>query len=169
MSQYNANMTVFEAFHRNDGLLYDETADQTWRNILYAIQGANPHVDRMELCNINIFVDGPILSADFITELSETMFTSICLEYDVDAQTLSYFARLDEKTLIKAEESDELREPLAEGDGKDFAGDNKLSEISDGILTCSAQMAYEALHRANSKLFPFVADKETLKKIIGHI
>ncbi|RVD77106.1 hypothetical protein A9HBioS_3129 [Pseudomonas koreensis] len=141
---------------------------QTKHGAIY-IQEANPHVDRMELCNINIFIDYPILSADFVTELSETMFTSICLEYDVDAQTLSCSALLDDKTLANAEEKDEPREPLAEGDGKDFAGDNKLSEISDEILTCSAQMAYEALHRANSKLFPFVADKETLKKIIENI
>lgn len=169
MTEYNASMTVFEAFYRNDELLYDETADQAWRNILYAIQSANPHVDRMELCNINIFVEYPILSADFVTELSETMFTSICLIYDVDEQTLSCSAQLDETTLINAEENDNLREPLAERNGKGFTGDNKLSEISDEILTYSAQMAYEALHRANSKLFPFIADKEALKKIIDNI
>jgi hypothetical protein len=169
MTEYNASMTIFEAFYRNDELLYEETVDQTWRNLLYAIQGANPHVDRMKLCNINCFVDGPVLYADFVTELSETMFTSICLEYNVDAQTLNCSAHLDEKTLVNAEENDNLRESLAEGDGKDFTGYNKLSEVSDGILTCSAQMAYVALHRANSKLFPFTANEETLKKIIGHI
>ena len=169
MTEYNACMTVFEAFYRNDELLYEETVEQTWRNILYAIQGANPHVDRMELYNINCFVDDPVLYADFVTELSETMFTSICLRYNVDAQTLSCSAHLDEKTLINAEENDILREPLAEGGEMDFTGDNKLREISDGILTCSVQMAYEALHRANSKLFPFIADKETLKKIVDQI
>lgn len=169
MTEYNASMTIFEAYYLNEEPLYEETVDQTWRNILYAIQGANPHVDRMDLCNINCFVDGPILYAEFVTELSETMFTSICLSYDVDAQTLSFSAHLDEKTLINAEEDDNLREPLAEFDGNELTGDNKLCEISDSILTYSAQMAYEALHRANSKLFPFIPDKEILKEIIDKI
>ncbi|SUD31805.1 Uncharacterised protein [Pseudomonas fluorescens] len=169
MTEYNASMTVFEAFYRNDELLYDETADQAWRNILYAIQDANPHVERMKLCNINTYINEPVLYADFVTELSETMFTSICLIYDVDEQTLSCSAQLDETTLINAEENDNLREPLAERNGKEFTGDKKLSEISDGILTYSAQMAYEALHRANSKLFPFIADKKALIKIIDNI
>ncbi|WP_263293108.1 hypothetical protein [Pseudomonas sp. BF-R-30] len=38
MTEYNANMTIFEVFYRNEELLWEETVGQAWCNILFTIQ-----------------------------------------------------------------------------------------------------------------------------------
>jgi hypothetical protein len=158
----NAETTVAHAFHDNAALHDVTKAEQAWRDVMSAISASNPHTKKMHLLNLES--DADVFKAQFIAELSDDNLAKTNLSYDIGEQELLVASVLDLSGDGHGLMSSEWK-TVEEGQERRFGGDYTLQDIGESILSSNTEMAYEALHRANSAISPMQPSMDMLRKL----
>lgn len=159
MNTFTPSATVAEAFYDN-GEFSKPAPDEPWGEALVAIQQMHSRVNLMSLRSL---VAGEF-SADFIFQASDYHVIATELAFDADTLTLHSHSMLSYAEDGKGIDSSEWRY-IAETQKFEFSEDDTLTEVACKIFTLTAEMAYEALHRAHGKLYPMPPPAELMLQV----
>lgn len=154
--------TVAQAFHDNAAFQVATTAEQAWRDVVNAISESNSSTKKMHRLNLECV--GEEFKAQFVVELSDVNLATTNLTYDSNEQVLLVASVLDLSSDGHGLMSSSYK-TVEEGQERTFARDYTLQDIAEFILASNAEMAYEALHRANRALFPMPPSVDMLRKL----